>query len=300
MTIFRGVVTATESLSPELVRVTLGGPGVADFVSTGVPDEYVRVFFPHGDDPLDVSLPIPDGDWWSTPPGAPEAPMRTYTISAVRPTAGEIDIDFVVHEAGIAGPWARTAQPGYVLGLNAPTGLYEPPSGTRWQLLAADLTGLPAAARIAARSTGIRTRLVLEVPAGAPVVDLAAYGVAAGAGIEVTWIEGGNGHGPSALGEIVRRSLHEKGSFEAGYVWVAGETAALRDVRKFLRRELGLPAARYKVVGYWNPVADWSSRYDALSEDVQRELAAIWDDAEPSDVEDTQLRYEERLAQLGL
>ncbi|WP_125099310.1 siderophore-interacting protein [Leucobacter chromiireducens] len=297
MTIFRGIVTATAQLSRDLVRITLGGPGVAGYLSTGVPDEYVRVFFPHGDDPLDVSLPVPDGDWWATPPGAPEAPMRTYTISAVREPVGEIDIDFVTHAAGVAGPWALAARPGHVLGLNAPTGLYEPPAGTRWQLLAADLTGLPAAARIAARRGEIRTRLVLEIPAGSAPIDLAHYGVT---GVDVTWVEGGNGRGPSALGEIVRRALHGQRALDEGYVWVAGETAALRDARKLLRRELGLPATHFKVVGYWNPVADWSSRYDALPEDVQRELAAIWDAPAETEAEDTQLRYEERLAQLGL
>lgn len=254
------------------------------------------MFFPHGDDPKDVSLPVPAGDWWETPEGAPEAPMRTYTISGVRPDAGELDIDFVIHEAGVAGPWAARAEPGHVLGLNSPTGLYSPPEGITWQVLVADLTGLPAVARIIAEAPeGVRTRVVLEVPSEADRVDLTT-----GADAEVTWVVGGNGHGPSALGPLVRGIVDDRLPLDEGYVWVAGETVALRDVRKYLRKELGLPATRFKVVGYWTPVAAWDEKFAALPDPVQKELDAIWADADGDEPEDVQVRFEERLDQLGL
>lgn len=296
MKIHRGIVSGTTALSPTLVRVTLGGEGVADFVSTGIGDEYVRVFFPHGDDPTDVSLPVPAGDWWETPAGAPEAPMRTYTISNVRPDAGELDIDFVLHEAGVAGPWAARAEPGHVLGLNAPTGLYSPPVGITWQVLVADLTGLPAVARIAAEAPpGVRTRVVIEVPGDDERLPLDV-----GPDVEVTWVTGGNGHGPSALGQLVRGVVDRRLPLDEGYVWVAGETVALRDVRKYLRRELGLPATRFKVVGYWTPIEGWDSKFAALPDSVQKELDAIWSESEAEEAEDVQVRFEERLDQLGL
>ena len=296
MNIHRGIVSSTATLTPNLIRITLGGEGVADFLSTGIGDEYVRVFFPHGEDPTDVSLPVPAGDWWETPEGAPEAPMRTYTISGVRPDAGELDIDFVTHEAGVAGPWALRAEPGHVLGLNAPTGLYAPPADITWQVLVADLTGLPAVARIAADAPeGVRTRVVLEVPTAH---DQVAFAV--GPDVDVTWVVGGNGHGPSALGQLVRGIVDERLALDEGYVWVAGETVALRDVRKYLRKELGLPATRFKVVGYWTPIAAWDEKFAALPESVQKELDAIWTEIEDDEPEDVQVRFEERLDQLGL
>nr|WP_223160118.1 MULTISPECIES: siderophore-interacting protein [unclassified Leucobacter] len=283
-------------LTPSLVRITLGGPGVADFLSTDVGDEYVRVFFPHGDDPADVSLPVPQDDWWVTPDGAPEAPMRTYTISGVRPGTGELDIDFVTHDAGVAGPWALGARPGHVLGLNSPTGLYSPPSGTTWQVLASDLTGLPAVARIAAdAAAGVRTRAVIEIADERDRIDFPV-----GEGVEVTWVIGGNGHGPSALGQIVRSIVDDRLPLDEGYIWVAGETVALRDVRKYLRKELALPATQYTVMGYWTPITDWDSKYAALGEAVQRELDAIWTESTDADPEDMQVRFESRLDQLGL
>jgi len=296
MSIHRGIVSRTTTLTPTLRRVTLDGPGIADFLSTGIGDEYVRVFFPHGDDPTDVSLPVPDGDWWATPAGAPEAPMRTYTISGVRPQVGEVDIDFVIHQKGVAGPWAASAQPGHVIGLNSPTGLYAPPPGTTWQVLVADLTGLPAIARIAADiPADIRTRIVLEVLDESDKVDFEV-----GAHVEVTWVIGGNGHGPSTLGQVVRSIVDDRLPLAEGFIWVAGETVALRDVRKYLRRELGLSAAQFKVIGYWTPIDNWESKYAELPEPVQRELNAIWAATPDDEPEDVQVRFEARLNQLGL
>ncbi|WP_285034880.1 siderophore-interacting protein [Plantibacter sp. ME-Dv--P-095] len=296
MTIHRGIVTETSVLSPNLIRVTLGGPGVADFISTGTGDEYVRVFFPHGDDLADVSLPLPVGDWWEWPEDTPQAPMRTYTVSGVRTDQSEIDLDFVAHDAGVAGPWAVRARPGHVLGLNSPTGLYDPPEDTEWQVLVADLSGLPAVRRIVAQTPrGLRTRVVIEVPSEQ---DRIAFETSLD--VLVTWVVGGNGHGPSALGRLVRSVVDERLALDQGYVWVAGETVALRDARKYLRRELGLPATRFKVVGYWTPIAAWDEKFAALPTDVQAELDAIWtatDDAEPEDV---QIRFEEQLDRLGL
>ncbi|MBL3700718.1 siderophore-interacting protein [Leucobacter luti] len=296
MSIHRGIVTQTAELSPSLVRITLGGAGISEFLSTGIGDEYVRVFFPHGADPTDVSLPIPDGDWWVTPEGAPDAPMRTYTISGVRPERGELDIDFVVHAAGVAGPWAAGAAPGHVLGLNSPTGLYAPPPGISWQVLAADQTGIPAVARILAEAPPeVRTRVVIEIADENERIELPV-----GPHVEVSWVVGGNGHGPSALGQIVRSVVDARLPLTEGYVWVAGETVALRDARKYLRRELELPTANFKVVGYWTPIANWSRKYEALPAEVQGELDAIWADGADADPEDVQLRFETRLDELGL
>ena len=296
MKIHRGIVTAATPLSPNLIRITLGGPGVEDFVSTGTGDEYVRVFFPHGSDPTEVSLPVPAGDWWETPEGSPQAPMRTYTISAVRQDPVEIDIDFVVHEAGVAGPWAARAQPGHVLGLNSPTGLYAPPADIGWQVLVADLTGLPAVQRIVAQTPrGLRTRVVLEVPS-----EQDRIAVETNDDVTVTWVVGGNGHGPSTLGRLVRSVVDERLPLDQGYIWVAGETAALRDVRKYLRKELGLPATRFKVVGYWTPIAAWDEKFAALPTAVRQELEAIWAPIDSVEPEDVQIRYEEQLERHGL
>ncbi|MBW3702915.1 siderophore-interacting protein, partial [Streptomyces griseus] len=99
MTIHRAVVARVQPLTESMTRVTLHGDGLAGFRTTGVGDEYVRIFLPHGPDRTDVSLPrTTEQGGWETPEGQPVAPMRTYTIRAARPEAGEVDIDFVLHE----------------------------------------------------------------------------------------------------------------------------------------------------------------------------------------------------------
>ncbi|MEI7031208.1 siderophore-interacting protein [Streptomyces pratensis] len=297
MTIHRAVVARVRPLTVSMIRVTFHGEGLAGFASTGVGDEYVRLFLPHGPDRTNVSLPLTtDQGGWETPEGQPVAPMRTYTVRAVRPEAGEIDIDFVLHDGGVASGWAAAARPGDVVGVNDPTGLYRPPADLSWQVLVADQTGLPAVARLMENTPqNVRTRVVLEVPGPSAVLSVPRLPDS-----KVTWAYGGNGHGPSRLDELVAAAIPPGADLSGGYVWVAGQTNALRTVRRYLRRELGLPAERFKVVGYWIPGADtWTERYEALPEAVRSELKALWDT--PADEpEDLAIRYESRLSDLGL
>lgn len=294
--IFRAEVVRVVSLTPGLVRITLAGEGLRDFATTGVGDEYLRIFFPHTADRTLVNLPVVSANGgWEFAEDVERAPMRTYTVRAARP--GEVDIDFVVHEGGVAAQWALDARVGDVVGLNAPTGLYDPPEDLSWQLLVADQTGLPAVCRILEQTPShVESRVVLEVPDAEHQLDV-------GANTSVTWVHGGNGHGQSRLGELVRGAVPTEAlatGLEGGYVWVAGETHALRDARRFLRRESGLAATRYKVVGYWTVDAERvRDRYEALDEKIRTELIEMWRDEE-RDREEIEDEYIERLEKLGL
>jgi NADPH-dependent ferric siderophore reductase len=288
MRVFRAVVVRVEDLTPSLRRVVFGGPDLADFMSTGVGDEYLRVLFPQPGEP-EPTLPIVvDGklDYSSIDLDL----LRTYTVRRHDVERVEVTIDFVVHEGGVASSWARGAEPGDVVGLSSPTGMYDPPPSLSWQVLVADCSGLPALARLLEQApAGVRTRAVVEVPGSDHRLDLPGSA-------EVTWLYGGNGHGPSRLAEVVR-SLPAPGG--DGYVWVTGESKALRSVRKYLRKELGLPASSYKTVGYWIEDAElWNARYYALDDSVRKSLEAIWDSDRPE--EEIEDEYEERLTALGL
>lgn len=191
---------------------------------------------------------------------------------------------------GVAATWARQARVGQVVGINTPVGLYDPPEGLQWQVLVADSTGLPAAMRIIDQSPpSVRTTAVLEVPGSEHRLPVRA-------GAEVHWLHGGNGVAPSALEQVVRSLRRPDG---VGYIWVAGEARVLREIRKYLRKELGLPASAYKIVGYWTEDAErWRERYAALPEATRAELEAMWDsDRDEEDIEDD---YEQRLSELGL
>ncbi len=291
--VHRLVAQRVERLSPGMVRIVFGGEGLEGFVSTGVGDEYFRVFFPlEGQTEPNLPYPTDDG-YWDFPEGVEPAPMRTYTVREWDAAANELTIDFVVHDGGVAAAWALRAQPGDVVGVNTPKGLYAPEDGIRWQLLIADATGLPAAARLAETApAGIRTRVVIEVASAEDELE-----IAVAPGVELHWVHGGNGHGPTRIEEILRAAELPEGP---GYVWVAGETKATRGVRKLLRHELKLPATAYKVIGYWTENAEaWREKYDALDEATHARLMAMWDDSTRSE-EDIEEDYEAELEKLGL
>lgn len=291
--IHRIVVERVRRLSPGMVRIVFGGDGLDGFVSTGIGDEYFRVFFPaEGQHEPNLPFPTEDG-YWDFAEGVEPAPMRTYTVRGWDAEAAELTIDFVVHDGGIAAAWALNARPGDVVGVNTPKGLYDPPAEIEWQLLIADATGLPAAARLAENApAGVRTRVVLEVSSPEDELD---FSVAEG--VELHWVHGGNGHAPTRIEEILRASELPSGP---GYVWVAGETKATRGVRKHLRHELKLPASAYKVIGYWTENAEaWRERYDSLDEGTHARLMAMWDD-DTRPAEDIEEAYEAELEKLGL
>jgi NADPH-dependent ferric siderophore reductase len=269
----------------------LGGPGLRGFESTGVGDEYLRLFLPRAGD-REPTLPVADGSGWRFPAGVPESPIRTYTVRRFDPVEGEMTIDVVLHERGVASSWARAAQVGDVVGLTTPTGLYDRPAEATWQALVADSTGLPAACRLIAQAPpGVRTRVWLEVPSPEHRIALTPP-----PHVAVAWLYGGNGRGPSRIEDVVR-SLDRPD--EPGYVWVAGETKVLRGVRRHLRHELGLPASAYKAVGYWvDRGEEWNARWERLADDVKAELDALWEsDRDEEEIEDD---VDARLEQLGL
>lgn len=134
MQVFRAEVISAVDLTPSMRRVVFGGPGLAHFASTGVGDEYLRVLFPPTGETEPILPVVVDNvfDYSSIDLGL----LRTYTVRHFEP--GEVTIDFVVHDGGVAATWARNAKPGDIVGLNTPTGMYDPPADLEWQILIAD------------------------------------------------------------------------------------------------------------------------------------------------------------------
>ncbi|MEZ5085389.1 MAG: siderophore-interacting protein [Tessaracoccus sp.] len=291
--IHRVQVVEVRWLNSGMVRVVFAGEGLDGFVSSSVGDEYLRLFLPaEGHDEPILPEPTDDG-YWRFPDGVTSTTVRTYTVRDWDADARRLTIDFVVHDGGVAARWAMGAAPGHIAGVNTPRGLYAAPEGIRWQLLVADATGLPAALRLAERAPqGVRTRVVIEV--ASPDEE---QRVATPAGVELAWVHGGNGHGPSRLEHIVRASEFPQ---DPGYVWVAGEARATRAVRRYLRHELRLAPDAYKVVGYWTENAEqWMERYEALPEELRISLREMWSD-ETRDAEEVADEYEAILEASGL
>ena len=284
---------ARRQLTPGMLRLTFGGAGLEAFRSTGIGDEYLRLFFPN-EQTGKLHLPhISEDGRWTYPDGQAAIRCSTYTVRRVRPDAGEVDIDFVVHEGGLASEWAQRAQPGDRITINNPRGLYTPPADTVWQVLVADATGLPALSRLLEQTPKhVQSRVFVEVARAEDEQALPAH-----PGATVTWLhKSGNGVAPSRMSEVVRAVPMPS---SPGYLWVAGEQKVVRAIRKFVRQELRLPPERYELVGYWTADGEaWDAKWEALDPAIRAQIDAAWDSGrDPEVVRD---EYEATLEKFGL
>ena len=268
-----GTVLARRNVTPGMVRVTLGGEGLAGFKTTGVGDEYIRFFFPN---PETGELVLPDVDekgFWKWPDGKKPAHCECYTIRAVREgDTPEIDVDFVVHEHGHASEWAQAATPGQTVALREPYGIYEAPTNVDWQLFVCDATGLPALGRLLENlPAGTEARAIVEIPDASHEQAFETR-----ADLKLVYLHGtGNGIAPSRLEAAVRGVAVPQGRIP--YVWVAAESKAVRPIRKYLRHELGWHASAYSVTGYWtDKLAEWEHRWDTLDPAIKQQIDALW------------------------
>jgi NADPH-dependent ferric siderophore reductase len=214
-------VLRRERLSDHLVRLVLGGPGLAGFASTGIPDEWVGLVVPS------------------------QFQSRYYTVRSW--TGSELTLDVVVHDVGLVTEWAARDVAGDTVTITEPKGSFAMPDGSAWLLLVGDLTAMPAMARIA-ESTTVPTRIWAEVPD-----DMSAY---LPEDADVTWLTP-PGAGQSKLAEAVEAIDWPAGD---GYFWMAGESAQMRAIRKHLMRDRKLPSTAYDVMGYWRGVAQRQPR----------------------------------------
>ncbi|MGX1312316.1 NADPH-dependent ferric siderophore reductase [Streptomyces calvus] len=265
-------VKATRRLGPSLVRVTFTGPDLRAFRSDGL-DQSLTLFLPHpGQSEPAVPVHLGDSWWqgWRELPDDVRAVMRSYTLRSLRRDAEgdttEVAIDFVLHgigpgtspEAGPASRWAAGAAAGDRVLLLGPAVAdnrairFRPPEDTDLLLLWADETALPAAeAVLESLPPGTRARVWLEVPQAGDVHD-----PATAADAEVTWFvrgseDDGDGHvqdSPMALDSVRAAELppHER-----PYVWIAGESGCVKQLRRHFVGERGIDRRRVTFVGYW-------------------------------------------------
>ncbi|MFB9903085.1 siderophore-interacting protein [Allokutzneria oryzae] len=253
---FRARVREVRRLTPNMARVTLGGPDLAGLTSGGK-DQRIKLFFPRAgqDRPVLTSGPSWYQDYLAQPDDVRPV-MRTYTLRDHRPERNEVDVDFVLHgDSGPASSWVARAKQGDHIGLLAPNALhtpivgyeYAPAPGTDWHLLAGDETALPAIGGIVeSLPPGAVAKVFVEVPDEADRQELHSA-----ADVEITWLA--HGHGPSRLLEAVRAATLPTGQ---AYAWIAGECGVVKHLRRHLLRERGVAKDALYFAGYWRHGAD--------------------------------------------
>ena len=235
-----GRVEEVHRLTPQLVRVVLGGEGLAGFSAGEYTDHYVKLQFPPPGAPY--SAPF-DPDAVRELPREQQPVLRTYSVRDWDAERGRLTLDFVVHgDTGVAGPWARDARPGDLVALRGPGGAFAPDPDADWHLMVGDESALPAIAASLAR-----------VPAGVPVLVVALVDGPEGelplgtpGALSLTWVH--RGAGPDALLRAV-----EELEFPTGRVcaFVHGEAVETRALRRHLLGERGVPRPALSVSGYW-------------------------------------------------
>lgn len=248
-------VVRSEELTPHMIRLVLGGSGFDTFTPSEYTDSYVKIVIVRDD--VDVAaLPQPlTLDSFDELPPERRPVVRTYTVRRADPERREITIDFVVHgDQGVAGPWAAAAQPGQRVYLMGPGGAYAPDPDADWHLLAADEAGLPAvSAALEALPPNAIGRAFIEVAGPEDEVELSAP-----EGVEVRWIyRGGRADlvpedkaGDFApLIAAVKETPWLPGDPQ---VFIHGEAqAVMHNLRGYVRKERGVPAASASISGYW-------------------------------------------------
>lgn len=233
-------VIRTEDLTSRMRRITLGGEGLTPLTEgTRLPADAVKLY-----------LPVPGNDGFMPEFGvlpSDENPfnIRAYTIRRFDAAAMEMDIDIVLHGDTPGSVWARNVKAGDRIGFVGPRHDYPDTDDAEWILLAGDETALPAiCAIVESLPVGKRAHVFLEV---ADATDEIA--VTSNADITVTWLHRGAAAGKSDTLEAAMRAFAWPDT--PGYIWVAGETSAIRNIRRYLLRERNLRSEQFHVSGYW-------------------------------------------------
>lgn len=260
-------VVRTEELTPEFRRIWLGGEDLAGgfpflhFSST----DHVKLFFPNPETG-ELAFPRITAAGWEYDEGAGESFYRDYTVRVWDAEAHELAIDFVIHEHGIAGRWAKDAQVGDEIGVLGPRGNVLLPENYARYVAIGDETALPAVARIIEEAPEeSRVTALIEVASDAEVQDLEGPSHA-----KVIWVRRDSapicdGH-DSALETALRQI--ELSADESVFVFAAGEAGKMKPIRRYLRRELGFDKDRVDVDGYWmRGIENLDHHDDVLGED---------------------------------
>jgi NADPH-dependent ferric siderophore reductase len=215
-------VRTVEKLTPNMLRITLAGEDLADFLSAS-PDDHVKIF-----------LPMSEGE--------PE--RRDYTPRRYDTAAGELVLDFAVHEAGPATQWALEAQVGSRLSIGGPRGSAVISAVKHW-ILVGDETALPSMGRrveeagpnetftLIGAVTGPQEEQTFETPAQ----------------LRTIWVHRPLSQATDASGII---AALETVDIPAGaFAWIATEASVARAIRSYLTEKRSHPLPWLKAAGYW-------------------------------------------------
>jgi NADPH-dependent ferric siderophore reductase len=230
-------------VTPHMRRITLGGgEKIERFVSDSV---HIRVLIP----PAGLAVPewpVPGPDGRPKWPADDKRPAsRLYTVRSVDLAAGEISVDFVLHEtAGVASSWAMNVHEGAVVGITGPGGR-KIPGDVGGYLLAGDETAIPAIARMLERfPSDARGIALIEVENAGEEQPLENKSQ-----IEIRWLhrDGAAAGNNTLLEDAIRAAkLPDK-----AFAWIGAEQQTVRAIRDYWRKDLCLKNTDHYAMAFW-------------------------------------------------
>lgn len=252
-------------LTPHLVRIIAGGPGISAVEDNGFTDAYTKMHFA----PAEAGLtpPYDMEQLRQTLPIELLPSTRTYSIRRFDLEGGQVWIDFVTHgDEGVAGPWAAGAEPGDPVVLGGIGGGYAPDPEADWHLLAGDESAIPAiAAALEAMPADAVGTVFLEVQNESEHVELTVP-----AGIDVQWLHRGDRAAGTTtlLIDAVRALEWREGRVQ---VFAHGERGAMKLLRPHLTDERGVERAQLSLSAYWA----YGRREDAFQAEKREAVGKI-------------------------
>lgn len=238
---FRRVeVRRVEELTPRMRRIIFAGPELAGF-DVDQPAASVRLLLPP---PGERAIVIPEwtGNQFELP-GGDRAPIRTFTPRHFDNEHLELTLDMVLHSVGAASDWARSARLGDEAAISGPGRGYEVDTAASAYLLAGDETAIPAISQLLdAIPPATRVQVHVEITDQTARLDLPAH-----PGAEVTWYERPE---DSAFGATYVTAIEALVEIPDA-LWVAGEAAAVQQIRTHLFDVRAVPRSVVTARGYW-------------------------------------------------
>lgn len=238
-------VSHIERLTPHAVRVTLHGEDLAKFEIHGLA-EHIKIAFPApGQDRPIMPTWSDEGPVYL--PGVPRPVTRTYTPRRFRPEALELDVDFMIHGdgEGVASSWAARAQTGDRVVVTMPGGPYRIDPDARQFVIAGDESAIPAIGQIIENlPADARASVFLEVEDASEEQEMPGP-----AQVELHWLHR-NASGELG-GRLIQSALREMLVPDGARFFVACEAGVMRDIRRHLMLDRGLPREAFHTHGYW-------------------------------------------------
>ncbi|MDO5721087.1 MAG: siderophore-interacting protein [Actinomycetaceae bacterium] len=233
-------VVALQELSQTLVRVRFTSDDDFTGFETLGPEDHIKLFFGKKANGEPDMPRIILGRWSHR-----NLTFRDYTVRWFDAENATLDVDFVLHDHGVAGKWAATAKVGDKLGCLGPRGSMVVSDKYPWYVLAADETALPALARWL---EGLRPDVPVTayVEVGGPGSHIPLH---TQADLTVHWLERGDLEAGTSTLLADAVIAHTFPNLD-GFVWVGGESIGIKPARRFLK-DLGFARDHYKVDGYW-------------------------------------------------